>query len=304
MGILLIHGLTDSPFNMRDLAAHFQEKCFLVYGLLLPGHGTVPGDLLSVTYEDWAKATQYGLAALRPRVDKLYAGGFSTGGALLVQAALNGDKLDGLFLFAPALALNSSVAFIAPAAAGVKPWVDVAPDGDPTKYESFTTNAAAQIWRLVYDLSFKINRDPLSVPLFMAVSEDDRTIDPRVAVDFFSRVTDAKSRVLVYGNGGAPKDLRFVPIVAARPAERILNMAHLSLTIAPENPHYGKNGDYRNCLHYLKEESLWKACKQGQGPAGEITKENLSKGVMRRLTYNPDYAHLLREIDAFLARVN
>jgi len=303
-GILLIHGLTDSPFEMRDLGKHFQEQCFLVYGLLLPGHGTVPGDLLSVTYEDWAKATQYGLAALRPRVEKLYAGGFSTGGALLVQAALTGEKLDGLFLFAPALGLHSSVAFIAPVASGVQSWVDIAPDEDPTKYESFATNAAAQIWQLVHDLSFRLNRDPLPVPVFLAVSEDDQTIDPATAIAFFSRVTDARSRAVIYGKGGKPQDLRFIPTVAARPAEQILDMAHLSLTIAPENPHYGKNGDYRNCLHYLKDESKWKACKQGRGPAGEITKNNLNRGVMRRLTYNPDYVHMVQEMDAFLARLN
>src|SRR5262245_48475273 len=29
-GILLIHGLTDSPFLMRDIGRHFQARCFLV----------------------------------------------------------------------------------------------------------------------------------------------------------------------------------------------------------------------------------------------------------------------------------
>jgi hypothetical protein len=78
----------------------------------------------------------------------------------------------------------------------------------------------------------------------------------------------------------------------------------LSLTNAPGNLHYGRYGDYRNCLHYLKDDASWRACKQGKGPAGEKTAENVAKGVMRRLTYNPDFGRMTQEMDAFLARIN
>jgi len=55
-GALLIHGLLDSPFVMRDIGAELQEQGLLVRSILLPGHGTVPGALLNVTYEDWLQA--------------------------------------------------------------------------------------------------------------------------------------------------------------------------------------------------------------------------------------------------------
>ncbi|MGI9500774.1 MAG: hypothetical protein ACR2P3_12090, partial [Geminicoccaceae bacterium] len=42
-GILLIHGLNDTPFSMWDLGSRFAKACYLVRGVLLPGHGTVPG---------------------------------------------------------------------------------------------------------------------------------------------------------------------------------------------------------------------------------------------------------------------
>ncbi|HEX7928319.1 MAG TPA: alpha/beta hydrolase, partial [bacterium] len=278
-GILLIHGLTDSPFHMRDLGEWFRGKCFLVYGLLLPGHGTVPGDLLTVTREDWEKATQYGIAALRPRVEKLYAGGFSTGGALLVREALNGERFDGLFLFAPALGLNTIKAAAAPVVSGVRPWDEIAPDEDPAKYESFTTNAAAQIWRLIHELSFKIDKEPVKSPIFLAVSADDQTIDPRAVVDFYTRVADTRSRAIIYSKAAQAKDPRFLYVDGANPAENVLDMAHLSLTNAPSNPHYGQKGDYRNCMHYYPQDmARWNTCKAGQGPAGEKTKENLAKG--------------------------
>ena len=48
-GILLTHGLTDSPYFMRDLGAYFQAQGFVVLAVLLPGHGTQPGDLAGYT---------------------------------------------------------------------------------------------------------------------------------------------------------------------------------------------------------------------------------------------------------------
>ncbi|MEK9627804.1 MAG: hypothetical protein VW455_02155 [Nitrospinota bacterium] len=50
-GVLLIHGLTDSPFLMRDIGERFRENCFWVRSILLPGHGTLPGDLLHIDYQ-------------------------------------------------------------------------------------------------------------------------------------------------------------------------------------------------------------------------------------------------------------
>ena len=47
-GILMVHGLSDSPFMMRDLGRFFQQQGFYVLAMQLPGHGTRPGDLLEV----------------------------------------------------------------------------------------------------------------------------------------------------------------------------------------------------------------------------------------------------------------
>ena len=92
-GILLIHGLTDTPFLMRDVGRHFRERqCFRVRAILLPGHGTVPGDLLEVSYRDWIAAARYGIDSFAGEVDHLYIAGFSTGGTLAVYHALARDE--------------------------------------------------------------------------------------------------------------------------------------------------------------------------------------------------------------------
>ena len=66
-GILLTHGLTDSPYSMRALGSFFQKNCFRVMAILLPGHGTQPGDLLDIHWQEWAKAEAYGTDATRCR---------------------------------------------------------------------------------------------------------------------------------------------------------------------------------------------------------------------------------------------
>ena len=43
---LLLHDLGGTPYEMRDLGRALVEHCYLVRAILLPGHGTVPGDLL------------------------------------------------------------------------------------------------------------------------------------------------------------------------------------------------------------------------------------------------------------------
>ena len=63
-GILLLHGLSDMPLAMGDLADAFVARCFLVRAMLLPGHGAGAGDLLDVTRGDWMAAARFGLRTL------------------------------------------------------------------------------------------------------------------------------------------------------------------------------------------------------------------------------------------------
>jgi hypothetical protein len=56
--VLLVHGLSDSPYSMRSLAELFLERGFYVLVLRLPGHGTVPAGFLDVRWEDWYAAVE------------------------------------------------------------------------------------------------------------------------------------------------------------------------------------------------------------------------------------------------------
>ncbi len=110
-GILLTHGLTDSPYFMRHLANYFAGQGFLVLAILLPGHGTQPGDLLDVEWREWAKAVAYGTECVAREVDEVYLGGLSTGATLSLYQSLKDTRVRGLFLFSPALKITSRAVY-------------------------------------------------------------------------------------------------------------------------------------------------------------------------------------------------
>jgi hypothetical protein len=74
-GVLLLHGLTDSPFLMRDLGDFFNRLpgCFLIRSMLLPGHATTPGDLGRVDYMHWVEAAQYGIDQFKDAATRVHA---------------------------------------------------------------------------------------------------------------------------------------------------------------------------------------------------------------------------------------
>jgi alpha-beta hydrolase superfamily lysophospholipase len=161
--VLLVHGLSDSPYIMRGLAEYLHAQGWYVVALRLPGHGTAPSGLLQVKWQDWAAAVRLAAKDLAATVPgkPLVLGGFSTGGALVMEYALaqrQGEALpkpSHLLLFSPAIGVDSMARFASSvnALSGVPglnklAWEEVLPEYDPYKYNSFTMNAGAQIWKV------------------------------------------------------------------------------------------------------------------------------------------------------------
>ena len=57
-GILLVHGLGDSPFYFKELAKELSSNGFLVHVMLLPGHGTKADDLIYIKKDAWKIAVK------------------------------------------------------------------------------------------------------------------------------------------------------------------------------------------------------------------------------------------------------
>ena len=88
-GVLLLHGLTGSPAEMRLLGEALSKEGFTVLAVRLPGHGTIPEDLERATAGDWLAAAMDGYAILASdnRIEKIAVVGHSMGALLALRLA-------------------------------------------------------------------------------------------------------------------------------------------------------------------------------------------------------------------------
>lgn len=86
-GVLLVHGMTGTPNEMRLLARGLNREGFTVYAVQLAGHCGTVDDLLATRWPDWLASVQAGADRLLPHVDRLVVGGLSVGAVLALALA-------------------------------------------------------------------------------------------------------------------------------------------------------------------------------------------------------------------------
>lgn len=313
-GILLTHGLTDSPYFMRHLADFFHQQGFLVLAILLPGHGTQPGDLLDVTWHEWAHAVTYGTECLAQEVEEVYLGGLSTGATLSLHQSINDARVRALFLFSPALKITPRAAFanlhklysrLVPRAK----WITIQPDIDTYKYESFAKNGAAQMYRLTRVVQARLAS--LRIPVFAVASIEDTTVRTPATLDFMLGARHPSSKLVLYGSKQTklPKDIpehRLEWVNSMFPDQHIISSSHLAIVLAAHDAHYGCAGTYSNCAHYYPHDpEKYFACRNESShlSLGEITPENLCTGVIKRLMFNPNFEKMKISMQQFISRL-
>jgi alpha-beta hydrolase superfamily lysophospholipase len=163
-GVLLLHGMTDSPYSLRHYADLFRAQGFYALNQRMPAHGTVPAALVGISWEDWSAAVRLGAEQVISRLGPdmpFFIMGYSNGGSLAIRYTL--DSLedsslrtpDQLILVSPMLGVSGMARFSKIYSWLGKIdyfekalWLDLLPEYDPHKYNSFPMNAARQSLRL------------------------------------------------------------------------------------------------------------------------------------------------------------
>lgn len=102
-GVLLVHGLTGTPSEMRFVGKHLNKTGFTVYAPTLAGHCLDEEALLKTTYEDWLESLRQALYYFKTKVNTVSAAGICVGGALaLYLAHQEKDQIDKVAIYAPA----------------------------------------------------------------------------------------------------------------------------------------------------------------------------------------------------------
>jgi alpha-beta hydrolase superfamily lysophospholipase len=172
VGVLLLHGMSDSPYSLRTLATRLHAEGAHVVGLRIPGHGTVPSGLAHVRWQDMAAAVKLAVNHLHERMNgkPLYIIGYSHGGALALHYALSTIEDSALPKVKKLVLISAEIGITKAAALAIwqerigrllglekLKWTDVLPEFDPFKYNSFTINAGNQAYRLTLENRSRID---------------------------------------------------------------------------------------------------------------------------------------------------
>lgn len=215
-GVLLLHGMSDSPYAMSNVAAHFRDQAH-VLGLRLPGHGTVPSGLSRLDWQDLVAAVNLATAHMKQELkDKpLFVIGFSTGAALALNHELERISQEkkpdyaGMIFMSPAIGL-------APIAAVARwqsrlgrlldldklQWHSIQLEYDPFKYMSFAVNAGDVVYQLaLHNQSLLTGLTPLQRELIPSMltfqSVADATVSTAAVVNLLYQALPENGHELV-----------------------------------------------------------------------------------------------------------
>lgn len=102
--VLLIHGLTGTPAELKLVAKGLVRAGYSVYGVQLAGHCGSEADLLATGWKDWLASALEAFDRIRRDHDTVFVGGLSMGALLSLQvAAHRPDQVAGCLLYSPTM---------------------------------------------------------------------------------------------------------------------------------------------------------------------------------------------------------
>ncbi|WP_415405534.1 alpha/beta hydrolase [Sulfurovum sp. CS9] len=221
MGVLLLHGMSDSPYSLHAQAEYLHKKGVWVVAMRMPGHGTIPSGLIELKWQDMAAVVQIGMERLSQKLgDKpIHIMGYSTGAPLALHYTLSALKDS-------TLTLPSSLIFYSPAI-GVSPaaplaiwqsrlghlfglpkleWNSITPEFDPFKYGSFAVNAGDQVYRVCNEVQKQFddyaanskNQKPFPPILSFASIVDSTVTVPAIIDGLYKRLPEGNNTLVLF----------------------------------------------------------------------------------------------------------
>jgi len=279
-GVLLIHGMSDSPYSLHSMASRLHKAGGWVVGLRVPGHGTAPAGLVNVSWQDMAAAVKLALQHLNKQSNgaPLYIVGYSNGGALAMLYALsslddqNLPSLNGIVLLSPEIGLTKLAALAVwqerlGRLFGLEKlaWNSILPEYDPYKYGSFALNAGKQAYLLTLEIQNQITRLNASSmlqhmpPILAFQSVVDATVTAPALVDgLFDRLPKGQHELVIYDIN---RHSAIEPLLKSNPSAWIDNILHSS------------EQAYTVTLVTNQNESSTQAVSRSRAPGSKVTVE-------------------------------
>jgi carboxylesterase len=207
--MLLIHGFTGSPVEMRMVADYLNEHGLTVLGPQLPGHGTSLEEMNSCQWTDWTDHVERALEQLRSRCETVFVGGLSMGSLLALYMAARHSDIPGAIIYSPAVKVANRLLFLVPVVKHLVSTYPMSEESDLTDpeaeqrlwhYEEYPTSGAHEFLKL----SRQVRRllPQVKCPLLVIHSTRDASIHPDSARYTYQRAGSTDKTLVTLHNSG------------------------------------------------------------------------------------------------------
>lgn len=104
--VLLFHGLTGSPFEMKKYGDFLFKNGYDVFCYSFPGHGDRISEIETVTWQDWCNFAQGKYDTLRKNYEQFFVSGLCLGAAMAVYLGEHNKDLTGIVALSTTLFLD------------------------------------------------------------------------------------------------------------------------------------------------------------------------------------------------------
>ena len=225
-GVLLIHGFTGLPAELRLMGAYLNERGFTVLAIRLAGHGTTVEDLSRMEHEDWMDSVRDGYAILSGACDRVSVIGHSMGAVFALLLSIESELTHVVSLGAPIMiAPEQGLEHLPTREACIDRYVPKArrklrdvPQGANNTYRRMPLVSIHELLDVVAILCAQIGR--VTAPLLIVHGERDHTADPKSADYLYENVGSPRCEKFILPNAGhlLPLDIGVRERVFARTA--------------------------------------------------------------------------------------
>ena len=205
--VLLLHGFTATPWELKELAVHLADRGFSVYVPLLKGHATTPSELKTTSWEEWYASALYGYNLLFILSEDVNVAGFSMGGLLAILLAENKPVHGIVAINTPMLIKDKRMHF----AGFFKYFIDYVKNPnvaqeDEHYYKQRPVAAIAELNQLMKKAKSSLNN--VRSPILILQAQYDEVVEPssaEIIADNIGSLTikkvavDAKSHMILKG---------------------------------------------------------------------------------------------------------
>ena len=208
LGVVLVHGFSASPAEVRPFAEKLQNLGYPVIGVRLKGHGTSPWDLRERSWQDWLEPVREGFAILSAFTPRLCLVGFSTGGGL--SLLLSADQPDGLVgvaaISAPMKFRDRSIIFVplvhtanrlvrwVSSFEGIMPFRATQPEHPHINYRHKSVRGLYELRCMLEELDERL--PDVQCPVILIQGTDDPTVDPESAELIYKKLGTRQKEVV------------------------------------------------------------------------------------------------------------